>query len=123
MSLRDSSFAGQEVSERHRPWPSSSTAPDCDDRAQVFRVTHPHHPLCGREFRLLRRGHCWGEHRVVFHNDAGQLISLPESWTSLGPADPFVALSQGRAHARVADLLALAQLVTDLSGRSVKGNM
>jgi hypothetical protein len=52
---------------------------------------------------------------VWFHNDTGQLISLPETWTSLGPADPFVALSQGRACARVADLLVLAQLVTDLT--------
>ena len=55
------------------------------------------------------------------HNDAGQLISLPEAWTSLGPADPFVALSQGRAHARVVDLLALAQMVRDLGNRDCKG--
>ena len=90
---------------------------------KLFRVTHPYHLLSGREFRLLRRGHSWGDQRVWFHNDAGQLISLPERWTSLEPADPFVALSQGRAHARVSDLLALAQLVTDLRGRGVKGNM
>jgi len=100
-----------------------STTPDCDDRAQVFRVTHPYHPLSGREYRLLRRGHSWGDHRVYFHNEAGQLISLPEAWTSLGPADPFVALAQGRACARVQDLLGLAQLVADLRSRGVKGNM
>lgn len=58
-----------------------------------------------------------------FHNDAGQLISLPETWTSLGPADPFVDLSQGRAYARVRDLLGLAQLVAGTNGEVVKKNM
>ncbi|MGO8697507.1 MAG: DUF5372 family protein [Limisphaerales bacterium] len=91
--------------------------------AQVFRVTHPYHPLRGREFKLLRRDHLWGDHRVWFYNDTGQLISLPETWTSLGPADPFVALSQGRAHARVQDLLELARLGADLESKVVKRNM
>jgi hypothetical protein len=49
-------------------------------------------------------------------------MSLPETWTSLGPVDPFVVLSQGRACARVQDLLGLAQLVADLNDGAVKGN-
>jgi hypothetical protein len=72
---------------------------------------------------VLRRVHSWGSHRVSFYNDAGRLVSLPETWTSLGPADPFVTLSQGRAYARVEDLLGLVQLVADLNERPVKGNM
>ena len=48
---------------------------------------------------------------------------LPETWTDLGPADPFVTLSQGRASARVEDLLGLVQLVADLSAKPVKENM
>lgn len=72
---------------------------------------------------MLRRGHTWGDHRIWFHNEVGQLISLPEMWTSLGPADPLVVLSQGRAYARVPDLLELAQMVTDISGKAVKRNM
>jgi hypothetical protein len=102
---------------------SSSTAPDGQDLAQVFRVTHPYHPLRDREFRLLRRGQSWRDDRVWFHNNAGRLISLPSAWTSLAPADPFVTLAQERAYARVPDLLRLAQLVTDIQGRAVKGNM
>jgi len=35
---------------------------------------------------------------------------LPASWTDLGPRDPFVEQSQGRAIARVEDLLELAQM-------------
>jgi len=50
-------------------------------------------------------------------------VSWPETWTSLGPADPFVTLSQGRAYARVEDLLGLVQLVAELNERPVKGNM
>jgi hypothetical protein len=72
---------------------------------------------------LLRRGHAWGDHRIWFHNEAGKLISLPETWTSLVPVDPLVTLSQGRAYARVPDLLELAQMVTDLSDKAVKRNM
>ncbi len=72
---------------------------------------------------MLRRGPGWGDRRVWFHNDAEQLISLPEAWTSLGPEDPFVVLSEGRAYARVSDLLGLAQLLADLSRQAVKGNM
>ena len=72
---------------------------------------------------MLRRVHSWGHHRVSFYNDAGRLMLLPETWTDLGPADPFVTLSQGRASARVEDLLGLVQLVADLSAKPVKENM
>ena len=36
---------------------------------------------------------------------------LPASWTDVGPKDPFVEQANGRAIARVADLLELAKLV------------
>ena len=58
-----------------------------------------------------------------FDNEAGRLISLPEAWTSLAAVDPFVALSQGRAYARVADLLVLAQWVAELRQQGVKENL
>ena len=85
-----------------------------------MRVTHPYHPLHGRVFKLVRRGQVGRERRVWFQNDAGQLISLAESWTSLGAVDPFVALAKGRARTRISDLLELAQLVADLKGAAVK---
>jgi Family of unknown function (DUF5372) len=53
----------------------------------------------------------WGEHRVYFHDDTGRLVSLPALWTSVFPADPFVAVSAGRSPFRVQDLLELAQLI------------
>lgn len=41
----------------------------------------------------------------------GQLAYMPASWTDASPKDPFVELAQGRAMARVEDLLALAKMM------------
>ncbi|MGH8219072.1 MAG: DUF5372 family protein, partial [Steroidobacteraceae bacterium] len=38
-----------------------STAPDPFNGVQLFRVTHPFHPLLGREFALADRRNTWGE--------------------------------------------------------------
>jgi Family of unknown function (DUF5372) len=58
--------------------------------------------------------HNWGEHRVYFHNDQGRLVSLPASWTSVLPPDPFILVGAGRSAFRVQDLLELAQLLANL---------
>jgi hypothetical protein len=88
-----------------------SNAPDLDGGSQTFQVTHPFHPLRGREFALVTYRHNWGEHRVYFHDDTGRLVSLPAQWTSLFPLDPFVAIAAGRSPFRVQDLLELSHLV------------
>jgi hypothetical protein len=38
---------------------------------------------------------------------------LPACWTDAGPKDPFVEQAQGRAIARLEDLLKLAQIATE----------
>lgn len=38
------------------------------------------------------------------------MLHLPASWTDVGPRDPFVEQSQGRAIARVEDLLELVKM-------------
>ncbi len=93
-----------------------SNAVDGKDAKQLFRVTHPFHPLCGREFVLVELGKVWGEERVYFHDDHGSLRRLPASWTSICAEDPFVVVSAGRAFFRVADLLRLVELVTNVEG-------
>ena len=60
---------------------------------------------------MVDRRSAWGEDRVYFHDDTGRLRRLPAAWTSAAPADPFVAISAGRSHFRVEDLLQLATLV------------
>jgi hypothetical protein len=46
----------------------------------------------------------WGEDRVYFYNEGGQLTSLPARWTSVVGEDPFVVIGGGRSHFRVEDL-------------------
>jgi len=84
-------------------------------------VTHPFHPWRGREFELVDYRRCWNDWWVFYHTDDMQLAHFPASWTDLADADPFVELSQGRAVARVADLLRLVDLIQDLEAKPVKG--
>jgi hypothetical protein len=68
--------------------------------------------------------HNWGEDRVYFLDANGLLVSLPASWTSAVPEDPFVAIAAGRSHFRYQDLIELVKLTEGLSrplgNRSVK---
>lgn len=56
----------------------------------------------------------WGEDRAYYHDDSGQLVSLPVGWTSACAADPVVVVSAGRSSFRVQDLVDLARLVEEL---------
>ena len=94
-----------------RPYQKPSTTPDSIGGERFFRVTHPFHPWCGRTFELLERRTTWGEDRVYFHDEAGQLRRLPAAWTSAAVRSPFEVLAGGRSHFRVADLLQLVTLI------------
>ena len=74
-------------------------------------MTHPFHPLFGREFELLEYRNNWGEDRVYFHDGEGQLRSILASCTDAGRADPFVEISAGRSFFRYEDLVQLAALL------------
>lgn len=81
------------------------------------RITHPFHPLFGREIDFVDRQQRWGEDRVLYRDPDGYLLSLPARWTSLAPEDPFVIVAAGRSAFRVPDLIELATLVAMLRGR------
>ena len=83
-------------------------------------MTHPFHPWFGREFDFVDCRLCWNEWRVFYYTADMELAYFPASWTDVGEADPFVALSAGRAMSRVEDLLRLTELVKDLTRQSVK---
>jgi len=89
-----------------------STTHDSADGTQFFQVTHPFHPLCGREFTLVDRRTTWGEDRVYYYDEAGRLRRLPAAWTSVVTPTPFEVLSAGRSHFRIDDLLQLVALIT-----------
>jgi Family of unknown function (DUF5372) len=88
-----------------------SNTPDAAAERRRFRVTHPFHPLFGREYDLIDYRHFWGEDRVVYVDETGEARSLPALWTSAVAEDPAVVLSAGRSHFRVSDLLELVSLV------------
>src|SRR5258708_23578530 len=102
---------------RRRPCPASSTTPDPLDRYRRVRVTHPFHPLAGRDFEFVACRQNWGEDRVHLHDENGELFSLPAGWTDVAPADPFVVIAAGRCPFTTAGLLAPAGLIDRFRGQ------
>jgi Family of unknown function (DUF5372) len=92
-------------------WPRLSTTAHSDGADNTFDVIHPHHPLRGQSFKLVTYRHNWGEDRVYFHDSSGLLRSIPASWTTVLPPDPFEVLAAGRCLFRYDHLLKLADLV------------
>ena len=74
-------------------------------------MTHPFHPLLGRELDLVCWRCNWNEDRVYFEDSARKLRSVPTHWTDLTGEDPVVVMGAGRSHFRVQDLLELATLI------------
>ena len=90
-----------------------------------MRVTHPFHPLAGRDFEFVEHRQNWGEDRVCLRDENGDLFSLPAGWTDAVAADPFAVIAAGRCPFATDDLLAVADLVDRFrarrdSGRDVK---
>ena len=84
-------------------------------------MTHPFHPLAGREFEFVKRRKNWRQDRVYIYDAAGKLVSLPAEWTDVVAADPFVVVSAGRSPFHVAGLLELSELVARLSRERESG--
>jgi hypothetical protein len=80
-------------------------------------VTHPFHPLCGRDFGFVAYRQNWGEDRVHLHDENGQLFSLPAAWTDAVAADPFVVVAAGRCPFTTDGLLAVADLIDRFRAR------
>ena len=83
-------------------------------------MTHPFHPLFGRQFEFVARRRNWGEDRVYCHGVEGELGSLPTGWTDVAEVDLFVEIAAGRSPFRVVDLLELADLVDRLRSAGEK---
>jgi hypothetical protein len=78
------------------------------------RVTHPFHPLSGRQFVCVAKRYNRYGTRLVLRVDDETVCSVPPQWTDAVGPDPEIALGERRAIARVADLLVLAELVERL---------
>ena len=80
-------------------------------------MTHPFHPLAGRDFEFVVYRQNWGEDRVHLHDESGQLFSLPAAWTDAVAADPFVVVAAGRCPFTTGSLLGVADLVDRFRAR------
>jgi len=70
--------------------------------------------LFDREFELLEYRQCWGEDRVFYLDDEGELRALPARWTSAITEEPLVVIGAGRSLFRVDDLLELLLLIQEI---------
>jgi hypothetical protein len=85
------------------------------------RVTHRFHPWFGLEFVFVDRRLAWDEDRVSVVGEDGAVAALPAAWTDVDPVDPFVVMAAGRCPFRIADLLAVADLLDAPKSGAVGG--
>jgi hypothetical protein len=83
----------------------------------LVRVTHPFHPLTGRQLICVGERYNRYGTRLLLRVDDDNICSVPRQWTDIVAPDPEVALNGGRALLSLADLLALADLLEHLRGR------
>jgi Family of unknown function (DUF5372) len=88
---------------------------------RLVRVTHPFHPLSGRQLPCVGERYNRYGTTLLLETDDGAVCSVRPQWTDEVAPDPEVVLGEQRALFRVADLLELARLVDRLSGRDGSG--
>jgi hypothetical protein len=81
------------------------------------RVTHPFHPLEGRQLVCVGERYTRYGTRLLLRVDEDHVCSVPRRWTDVVVPDPEIVLGEGRALLRVSDLLELADLVSRLMGQ------
>lgn len=92
----------------------SSIAPNATDDKQTFRITHPFHPLSGREYILITHKLNWGEDRVSFKDENGDYHCIPANWTDINPPDPYERSENNKSFFRINDLIEIEKLVRKL---------
>ena len=100
-----------------------SIAPVVAQESRQVRVTHPFHPLSGRQFDLIEHRAIFAEHIVYFHDDFGDVREVPAAWTDFMAPDPFIEIAAGQSplHAgRLLELATLLQSSMDAAEESVK---
>jgi hypothetical protein len=85
---------------------------------RLVRITHPFHPLSGKQLICVgERCNAYGR-RLLLQVDERTVCSVPQQWTDLVADAAEIVIGKHRALFRVADLLELARLVDQLGKRS-----
>jgi len=116
LKLLVKSFSGTRIYQQQ----SHSTASHQNFDSKTFRIIHPFHPYKDIEFEIDHVKRIAYERRVFFFNTKGRKSSVPLYWTDIGPQDPFVTVSAGRALFRVEDLLGLVRLIGEIKSANRK---
>ncbi|NSW92880.1 MAG: hypothetical protein HPY74_19940 [Firmicutes bacterium] len=82
-----------------------------------FKVTHQFSPLFGKEFELIERKLTWGEDRLLYIDDKGEMYLMPASWTDVCDPDPFIVVSNGRSDFKYDDLLELSRIIKGIQNQ------
>jgi hypothetical protein len=85
--------------------------------ARLVRITHPFHPLSGKQLACVGERHNRYGRRLLLRVDDTTVCSVPPQWTDLVAPGPEIVIGEHRALFRVADLLELARLVDRLGRR------
>jgi hypothetical protein len=97
------------------PWQRLSNVPSSKGAKRLVRVIHPFHPLKGKSFEFVDHRVNWGEDRVYYRDEDGQVRSILARCTDVYGLDPFVEVAAGRAFFRYDDLMRLADLLEEMS--------
>jgi hypothetical protein len=98
-----------------------SIAPIPSKEGRQVRITHPFHPLSGKQFDLVEHRCIFTESFVYFHDGDGHLREIPSAWTDFVKGDVFVEMAAGRAQLHAGCLLELADLVGRMGKASGHG--
>jgi hypothetical protein len=84
---------------------------------RLVRITHPFHPLSGREVPCVGERYNRYGRRLLLRVDDVRVCSVPPQWTDLVAPNPEIVIGEYRALFRMADLLELEHLVDQLRKR------
>jgi hypothetical protein len=73
-------------------------------------ITHPFHPLSGKELKILKIRKIAGKIILVLQSEQIGIFNIPAEWTDYFPIDQEKSIIQG-AYISVESLLALCELV------------
>jgi len=86
---------------------------------RLVRITHPFHPLSGRQLACLGERYNRYGMTLLLQIDDESVCSVSPHWTDVVAPDPEIVLAEQRALFRVVDLLELARLVDRLNRRDL----
>jgi hypothetical protein len=80
------------------------------------RVTHPFHPLSGRQFACVGERYNRYGMTLLLEIGEGLVCSVRPQWTDVVAPDPEIVMGRHQALLRLVDFMELARLVDRLNG-------